>query len=469
VVEQALRRPVVLGGVISLFAANAALGAMLARSQGRGIALAVVPVILFALGSLIASNRSILIFAAIGINLLAPLPVTNALPLPGSIQVYPSDILVFLAVGSWATAWLVGPKEARPSSLRTRILAWPLLLFAITMVAAIIRGHERYGEKLVSLPLRFVIYAGIAAAVTDLDARTAYKWLVGIFYAGVLWQVPLAIYGYATGTSVTSASPLSTGGERVLAGSTAMFMAGALLLALLNLEFERRAGRTALHLTMAALATFALVSTFQRTTFAALGVVVPIFLLAFWRIGLRAAVLLPLVAPLLVIVALLAPKADPTLYPTLVHRVTASPSTDASAQWRLHAYAAVWQQVREAPVQGQGFGKPTRFVLNGFTYDVAQNPHNQFLYLWAGGGTLLFGSFVLLLAVYLAECWRRFRRGNRIERRLIFWSVSLWFVFVINSLTGIILTEASLLLVFWILLVLPMIVRVDEGQPALSA
>jgi O-antigen ligase len=441
---------------------------MLARSQSRGIALAVVPVILVALGSLIASNRSILIFAAIAINLLVPLPLTDALPLPGGIQVYPPDILVLLAVGSWVTAWLVSPKEARPSSLKTRILAWPLLLFAIMMLAAIIRGHERYGESLVSVPLRFVVYAGIAAAVTDLDARTAYKWLVAIFYAGTLYQVPLAIYGYATGTSVTSAGSLSTGGERVLAGSTAMFMAGALLLALLNLEFERRAGRTVLHLTMVALSTFALVSTFQRTTFAALGVVVPIFLLAFWRIGLRTAAFLPLVAPFLVVVALVIPKADPTLYPTLVDRVTASPSTDASAQWRLKAYGAVWQQVRQAPVQGQGFGKPTQFVLHGVTYNVAQNHHNQFLYLWAGGGTLLFGSFILLLAVYLAESWRRFRRGTRIERRLIFWAVSLWFVFIINSLTGIVLTEASLLLVFWILLLLPMVVRVDESRAPLS-
>jgi O-antigen ligase len=448
--------------VISLCAANAGLGAMLARSESRGIAVAVVPVILLALASLIASNRSILIFAAIAINLLVPLPLTDALPLPGGVQVYPSDILVLLAVGSWVTAWLIGPKEARPSSLKTRILAWPLLLFAITMLAAIIRGHERYGQSLVSVPLRFVIYAGIAAAVTDLDARTAYRWLVAIFYAGTLYQAPLAIYGYATGTSVTSATQLSTGGVRVLAGSTAMFMAGALLLALLNLEFERRAGRTALHLTMAALATFALVSTFQRTTFAALGVLVPIFLLAFWRIGLRTAAFLPLVAPLLVIVALLISKADPTLYPTLVHRVTASPTTDKSAQWRLRAYEAVWRQIREAPIQGQGFGRPTRFVANDVTINVAQNPHNQFLYLWAGGGLLLFGSFILFLAVYLAESWRRFRRGTRIERRLIFWAVSLWFVFIVNSLTGIVLTEASLLLVFWVLLLLPMVVRIED-------
>ena len=39
---------------------------------------------------------------------------------------------------------------------------------------------------------------------------------------------------------------------------------------------------------MAALATFALVSTFQRTTFAVASILVPLSLLAFRRIGLRA-------------------------------------------------------------------------------------------------------------------------------------------------------------------------------------
>ncbi len=60
-----------------------------------------------------------------------------------------------------------------------------------------------------------------------------------------------------------------------------MFMAGALLLALLNLELDRRARRTALHLVMAGLATFALILTFQRTTFALVPLLVPLLLLAF--------------------------------------------------------------------------------------------------------------------------------------------------------------------------------------------
>ena len=73
------------------------------------------------------------------------------------------------------------------------------------LFAAVIRGHERYGESLFSVPLRFVLYAGIAFAVSDLKPRDAYRWLVVVFYAGTLWQAGVAIYGYATGTSATNA------------------------------------------------------------------------------------------------------------------------------------------------------------------------------------------------------------------------------------------------------------------------
>ena len=464
--EDALRRFFTLWAAGALAAASAGVGVLLATARAEGVALAVLPVVIVAVGSLIASNRAVLVYAAFVLCLLGPLPVTGALPLNTGIQVYPSDILVLLAVVSWATAWLISPEEARPSMPRTQLLGWPLLLFGVALLAAVIRGHERYGESLFSVPLRFVLYAGIAFAISDLKPRDAYRWLVVVFYAGTLWQTGVAIYGYATGTSATDAVDLSTGGERVLAGSTAMFMAGALLLALLNLEFQRSARKAALHLLMATLATFALVSTFQRTTFAVASILVPIALLAFRRIGLRAAVYIPLIAPFAVLVALLVPKVDPTFFPTFADRVAASPSTDATAQWRLKAYAAVWGQVHEAPLTGVGFGRPARFIANNAHYNVGQDPHNQFLYLWAGGGLLLLGSFLLLLAVYLLEAWSGFQGASVEERRLIFWCVSLWFVFIVNSLTGIILTQGYLLLVFWILMLLPMTLRPRKGDLA---
>jgi O-antigen ligase len=436
---------------------------MLASARPEGAALAVLPVIVVAIGALIASNRAILIFAAFALALFVPVSPTGALPLPGAITVYPSDLLVLLAVASWVAAWLTKPADARPSWPETRLLGWPLLLFGIMLFTAIVRGHERYGETLVSVPIRFLLYAGIAAAVADLKPREAYRWLVGLFYAGVLWQALVALYGYATGWTVTNSGPVSTGGERVLAGSTAMFMAGALLLALLNLEFGRSARQTALHLVMAGLATFALASTLARTTFAAVGLLVPLFLLAFRRIGLRVAVFLPLCAPFLVLIALLVPKAAPSFFPTLAHRVTGSPATDTAARWREKAISAVWPQVREAPLTGVGFGRTASFEINNQRSTLTQDPHNQFIYLWAGGGLLLLGSFVLLLIVYLVESWQRFKGATTNERRFIFWALSLWFVLLVNSASGIILTDPLSLLIFWALMLLPTIVRDREA------
>ena len=447
-----------LGAVAALAAVNAALGATVVTGQTKAVALAVLPAVAVGLGALIASSRAILVYAALAINLLLPLPLTGPLPLGAPVEIYLTDVLVLLAIGSWVAAWLVNPAASRPSTLRTRLLGWPLLLFGVALVIAVVRGHELYGTSLVSVPLRLLVYAGIAFALTDLEPRKAYRWLVILFYGGTVWQVLVALYGVATGTSATDQVLVSTGGERVLAGSTAMFMAGALLLALLNIELDRRAGRAGLHLLMAGLATFALVYTFQRTTFALVALLLPLSLLAFGRVRTRTAALLPLCAPFIILAAILIPRVDPDFFPTVADRVTASPTTDATTNWRREAYASVWAQVREAPVTGVGFGRPASFVLNDVRYTVGQDPHNQFLYLWAGGGLLLFGSFIVLIAVYLLDARRRLRSGSTENRRLVFWAVSLWFVFVVNSLTGIVLTQPYLLLSFWVLMVLPMIV-----------
>ena len=44
----------------------------------------------------------------------------------------------------------------------------------------------------------------------------------------------------------------------------------------------------------------------------------------------------------------------------------------------------------------------------------------------------------------------------------------MWFVLVVNSLTGVVLTEPHLLLIFWIVMLLPMTVRPERsGSSAL--
>jgi O-antigen ligase len=458
------RRPLAIGLLSTLAFLNVGLGAMLTTARPAATTVAVLPLVLLVLAVLVVSDRAVLVFAALGICLLQPLPFAEPLPVATPFQLYASDVLVALAVGSWLGARLLDRRTAGLSVLRTRVLGWPLLLFGVLLATAVVRGHELYGTGLVSVPTRFFLYAGIAFALTDLQPRRAYRWLVIVFYGGTIWQVLVGLYDLGTGTSSTGAVALSTGGERVLAGSTAIFMAGALLIALLNLELDRRAGRTALHLVMAAVATSALILTFQRTTFALIPLLVPLLLLAFRYARGRALSFLPLCAPFIVLAALLIPRADPHLYPTLADRLLANPTTDTAVTWREKATQAVFRQIHEAPITGAGFGRTVTFEIGDQRVTTAADPHNQFLYLWAGGGLLLLGSFVLLLVVYLLDAWGRFRTATRENRRLVFWAVSLWFVFVVNSMTGIVLTNPPLLLVFWILMVLPMIVRPGEAR-----
>jgi O-antigen ligase len=435
--------------------ANLALAVAFAQSRTAATALAFLPALLVVFGVLVASSRAVLAFAALALDFAYPLPIDSALPLPGGVNVYMTDVLVLLALAAWGTSWLLSEPNDRPRWLRTPVLGWVYLLFAALMLITVVRGHERYGESIFSVPMRLVAYAGIAAALTTLTAREAYRGIVFVFYAGAVWQTLVGSYELATGGSVAGPGEISTGGERLLAGSVAIFLSGSLLLALLNLQRETLARKQALHLVIAALSTFSLILTFQRTTFAAIGVVVPVLFLFVRRLSTSLALYLPLCIPFLVLAALLIPRAAPNVVPTLTDRLTANPSTDTSARWRTYAIGAVWSQVRESPVTGVGFGREASFTINGVRVTLTQDPHNQFIYLWAAGGLVLLGSFVLLLLTYLRDVWRRLRGATGLARTLVLWAVALWFVFVVNVATGVILTAPYLLLPFWILMLLP--------------
>lgn len=434
--------------------ADVALGLGFAGHRRDAVALGVLPTLLVAFGALAASNRAILAFAPLALGFAYPLPLDKPLPLPG-LNVYIPDLIVLLALVSWAVAWLLSDRETRPRLPRTPVLGLPFLAFAVFIVVAVVRGHEAYGAKIVSVPLRLVVYASIVGALASLTPRQAYRGIVAVFYAGAVWQTLIGSYFLATGQTEGPPADISTGGERVLAGSMAIYLSGSLLLALLNVRHERRARAQALHLAILGISTFSLVLTFQRTTFAAIGLVVPLLFLFVRRLTTNVALYLPLFVPILVALAIVLPQAAPRVLPTLTHRLTASPSNDTSARWRQAAVDAVFAQVRESPVTGVGFGREASFELNGVRVTLHQDPHDQFIYLWAGGGLLLLGSFVALLLAYLRDVWRRLRTAGGLSRLLTIWALSLWFVFVVNTASGIILTSENLLLSFWVLMLLP--------------
>jgi hypothetical protein len=268
----------------------------------------------------------------------------------------------------------------------------------------------------------------------------------------------------ASGTSQTGSLSLSTGGIRILALSTSIYLTGSLLCAMLNLELNRnRAGRQMLDAVIGLLALFGIVVSFGRTTYVAVAAIVPILFVARRQLRRSVIQILPLFAPALVVVVLMIPIASPDLISTLDARLTKTSSTDLNVVWRDRARAAVMKGVNDEIVTGVGFGRHSSFLLNGQRVDIEGDPHNSYIYLLAGGGALALGTLLLLAAAYLFDGWRRIRASAGVSQALVVWSVGTWLAFMINALAGPILTDTTMLMTIWITMLLPAIVSADRG------
>jgi O-antigen ligase len=440
-------------------------------------ALTLVPAAVVLFGALVVSSRLLVVLGGLATALTIPF-LNHPLPIPIGHALFFPDLLVVGALGAWLVSRLLGdPDRARMPG--TPVLGVPFVLFSLAIISAMLRGHEHYGATLFGQPSRLVAYAAIGLAVAQLDAARLYQALVAVFYGGTVWMLLNAAYYLAIGGSQTDQYALTTGGTRVLSQGVAVFIAGALILSLLNLELDRDARRRALHMAIAGLALFEIVLAFGRTTFVALAVLLPILAIFFPRIRGALLVMVPLLVPFLILTALLLPKATPQLKQTLVERITKSPSHDASFQWRVKAQAAVWPQVQESPLIGVGFGRSTTFTVEqvdqyGFTVGevdqtIEQDPHNSYIWLLASGGILSLGSFLLILLVFGADALARLRASSdKYERALIIWTVATLFVLLLNVASGPVSGDPVQLLAIWTLLVLPSVVprraRVPRGE-----
>jgi hypothetical protein len=307
---------------------------------------------LVAIGRLVAGQRvglrTLVVKAQLALflaALLLPLSSWSGLDEPrafAGVSVFPSDIIVLAAIGSAFVLHYLSPAGEKPRMLSTPLLGWPLLAFAALLIPGIWRGYERYGESLVSQPVRLVFYAGIAAAMTEITPRQAFRWITVGLYAGAVWQgIVLAGYHVATDTSQTPINALSTGGTRVLSLTTGMFLGMALVIAIVNIEFEQRTRGRLVHALFGAIASVGIVLAFGRTTFLALGVVL-VFLawklpetrrsaLRKWRWWV----------PALALLAIAIGVAMPSSASQVVDRVKANPLTDQSVRWRLAGIHAV--------------------------------------------------------------------------------------------------------------------------------
>ena len=128
------------------------------------VGVAVLPVLLIVAGALAASDRTVLMFAAVGVGVLGD-PASTRLPIEIGPSIWAADLIVLAAVASWLLAWLTARPDRRPRLPHAPVLAVTFGLFAIALIIGAWRGHERYGAPFIGMPMRLVVYAGIMAAM----------------------------------------------------------------------------------------------------------------------------------------------------------------------------------------------------------------------------------------------------------------------------------------------------------------
>lgn len=447
---------------------NAAVAVVLTNGKAlAAVPLALLPVALLAFGILLSGRRVALAYIALGLT-FAGLPLTgDPLPLPGGVAIFATDLILLVAIGSWLTERLVTRHRSGGAQMTIpHPFTWSVLALTVGVAFAVVRGNQHYGTGLFGQPIRIILYAAIAVALVDVTAPALWRGITIVFYAGAVAEFLWALYYLATGGSQTQSLDLSTGGTRILALSTATYLVGSLVCALLNLERSTdRFGRQIGHAAIAAISFFGVVVAFGRTTFAALAVILAVLLVT--RRALRRSLLwlLPLLLPALIAVILLIPVVAPTIAPTLTSRLTHSSSSDINVEWRRRGREVALEGIDQHLLTGFGFGRPVRFVFLGEVQDLTGDPHNSFVYLLVGGGLLALGGLVAVMTAYVIGVLRRLRRAVGVEKSLLIWSLCTWFAFMVNAFYGPVLTDSTMLMTTWILMIIPWVVPLRSEAP----
>jgi O-antigen ligase len=433
---------------------NVALAAAIALGRPEvAIALGLVPALAIAAGSLAASDRTILVFIAFFLGVYGD-PLTERVPISMGVNIWGADLLVASAALGWALGWAISTPGNRPGLPRAPLLGLAFGAFALAIAYGAWHGHLRFDEPLVGMPLRLIVYAGIAGAMGALTPQTTLRGLTLVFYGGAAFQFFNALLHIGTGTSESDYLSLSTGGIRYLGISTGIFMTGALLLALLNLLLTER--RLLLHAAAFACALFTVVVSYSRSVYVSLAVVLAFLLIAFPRLRSSAVQALPLAIPLVVLAALLSSRIAPDLLDTLVARVVGPLQTDQAVQWREQAVDAVLAWATTEPWLGMGFGWRTTVYFDNAAFLIdGGDPHNSYIYIFTGAGIAAVAALLFLMAAYLVDSVRRYGRAGRDARLVITWSVGFWSIFMIHALTEPVLVQPTEILSIAILMLLP--------------
>ena len=456
------------GFIAAAALANVAIA--VALGSGKAIAavpLALLPITLLAFGVLLSAHRVVLVFVALALNFTGLSILDRPLPLPGGTALYATDVILLLAVAAWTAERLAGGDQERERRALPLVATWPLLLLTASVALAVARGNEHFGTGIFGQPARLILYAGIAAALTDATAPALWRGITIVFYSGAVVQFCYALFHLAFGGSQTTSNNLSTGGTRILALSTSLYLVGSLVCALLNLERSGEpVGRQIGHAAIACLALFGIIVSFGRTVYLAVALILLTLFLTRKALRHSVAWLLPLFLPALIAVILLIPVFAPTLAPTLTSRITAPPSSDMNVQWRNRGRDVAIAGLDQHLLTGFGFGRPVRFVFHGRHYDLTGDPHNSYLYLLVGGGLMALGSLIAVMLAFVFDVVRRLRRSAGAEQSLLIWSLCFWCTIMLNALAEPILTDATLLMTIWILMIVPWSVPVRAWRSA---
>lgn len=420
------------------------------------VAVAALPAIAVTGRLLLRSDGGVLVLLPFAFGLSTIAALRNPLPLATGIKIYPTDIVVLLALAHWMLRC--------PASRSGDAAPWPRALwlsmigvFAAGMCIGVVRGHDAFGTNLAGQPTRIMAYALIGLIVIRQRPVRLERGLTLVLYAGSAWQAAVGTVDLVTGGHQTGALALSTGGERILALSTALFLAGALLWAVLSLALGSTGRRAQLDYLICTLSSYGLLLAFSRTLFIALAVLLPWIFILSGRLRERAVIAVCFLVPALALTLTIPSVQSLPVVHTAIERVDNTNSQDINVQYRTKASAATLAGLSRRPVLGFGFGHPASFTINGTVYHLeGDDPHNSFVYILAGGGLLALSGLVGLIYLFVGRWLTWLRSPMARGRPIALWAGGFLILFVAQAATEPALAMPVLGLTMWTVLFLPL-------------
>ncbi len=436
---------------------------LLAGSGNLAIAamIGMLPMLVIIGDAFLASNGVAVIIFAMVMNLtelsLARLPLFSH-----PFHLYLPDILVVLVFLHWALGKRPAGLVRQPPPAAFLLAA---AVFCATVLIGTVEGYTAYSTPLISNSSRLVIYAIFAVAVTRYTPAQLERGLRIGFYLGVVVTAVLGTYYLATGTSQTNQAVVTTGGDRTIALSTSMFVAGGMILALLSIARSRSFSEARLDWAILTLGIYEQILALSRTTLIALVILVPAILLSSREARRRVLVVALILGAVILSVVLVANPSTPAPIASFERRIFDTNSQDRDVLWRAQAAHAMLSGLDSHLLTGVGFGRSPYFTLRGLNEQVkGGDPHDGFIYLLSGGGLLALASFVSMILLSFRILARRITTASAGDRLVLWWSGAFLFVYLVNVATLPVISIVFYMPTLWILLGIPFTSRLPASN-----